>query len=533
MKTKHVLWNLIVLLFVVGSLISCTSPQHEDRSSVSVSKTIVPGGNKSEEQVRSPENTATEDYYREENVPRVDTFPNEIILQVINVNLDFDRIDEQILVIKDRQQTIANIEIVVIDFNNVHNSYEVSWQSKTSAINIRNFTVSLEDIVGDHNLEIICFGSNQEGSRTLDVFRKTHPPQGVGLYYNLICKVSSEGTIEIKRQERTQAYKLGQKNGVSFPIITYSQDPESENMLDLIKHEYYWKYQAQEYVLGKTEKIPGKRIEEKQLQELFHKNVEAYEDFMEGLWYRSGSNESSTTMSGYETIHFDPVERNITFFEQDVQEVYNWKSSHKTRIPNSFYINGQNQLVPFIEKQISIHIVSLDTIKIVVHDNDLKKSGVKWDGTYTKISEQYRDVFNTAQDSPKTISSSSLEGKFTSDNDETLIFDYPHFRFVINDQELEGRYNIYAVGNTHVLDMKIMDDNGLVKETRRYGIDYQRQMEESIITHTCTLIPGKVKVQGFVPDSDQQLKFQRIEIVEDDKEKEAEQVAAGNEDNEG
>lgn len=490
--------------------------QEEER--VPYSKNVVPEGNSvAQNEVKTAE-VMHQELYQDEVSPKIDAFPNNLVLQVINSNLDFDRADEQIIVTKDRETSLSNIEIVVIDFNNVDNDYEITWQKETSAVNIRNFNIALEDIVGDHNLEIICFGINAEGNRTLDVFRKTHPPSGIGLFYTSICSISSDGTIEIDHQERSQAYKLGQRNGVSFPIITYSKDIDSDNMLDLIKKEYHWKYQEQAYVIRKEVKVPGEKIEEKQLQKLFVQDEAAYEQYLDGLWYRPPNNETSDPAS-YEMIHFDRRNNLITFYEKGIQEVYRWNSTHKTRIPNSFYLVTHNELVPFIKKQISLYISSMDSIRIIVHDSDFKKSSFQWDGAYNRLSENFvASLFKVDKEEREGKNPNDLlTGEFVSENGESIMFDFPYFTMNTAQEQLQGGYSIYTIQNTTILELKIIDKTKLVKDTKVYSLNVQEEDDGSIITYSCILVPGSINVNGFKPVEEQILRFDKI-VPKDPKE---------------
>ncbi len=514
MKKSALFLGLVVLMYLC--LAGCNAPEREKTEKID-SKTIVPVS--SGEDLSQPRfrDTIPEEYFEENVVPKVNDFPDELVLQAMNVNLDFDRVDEQIVVLKDRKKTKSPIEIVVIDYNNVTNSYEVSWENKTSAVDIRNFSIAFEDIVGDHNLEIICFGINEKGNRTLDVFRKTHSPTGVGLYYKSIVRIDSDGTIEIDRQERSQAYKQGQKNGISFPIVSFSHNPESDNMFDLILREYYWKYQESRYVLGKEEEIAGKKIEEKQLQELFQQEVTAYENYLDGLWYKTLGGETENILDDdYEIIHFNPFDRTISFFEKQLQEVYKWEDSHKTRIPNSFYLNAQNQLVPFIRKQISIQVLAIDSIKIFVQDNDFKKSDFKWDGTYVKLSDNVVATLEKSSLAGTSLEPDELNGTFLSNSGIEIAFNFPYFSYQDGNEKKQGGYSIYPVDHTNVLELKALKRNGLVEDTIIYSIKYEKEVQQNSITHTVILEPGNVTVHGFISAGEQPLHFERIEFIEEE-----------------
>ncbi len=455
------------------------------------------------------------DIVEPETLPQIDPGPDWVLLRVVNVNLDFDPNEEQLIVVKPRGLPDSVIHIIIADFDTVRGTYRKTWESDTNAVNIRTFNIIFEDMVGDHNLEIIAFGMNAEGERTLDVFRKTHAPTGIGLYYSGICNIVSDGTIEIVSLERTQAYELKQKNGISFPIVSYIQDQESGNVMDLLKITYYWKYQSGIYEKGKEERIPGKKIEERQLQELFSKGEDAYEDYLDGPWLKVNIEGSSTEISKQDIITFDKEERRITFYSVTIQEPYIWESSHRTRIVNSMYINVSNENVPFIGKQISLFLESLDNIHIRISDNDFKKRSNPWDGAYVRLKQNLVQQAQHRKESPQTVMrASDLAGFYTSDTGMELTFEFP--RFVLQDSSgiREGGYALYTLNDLYILELVVIDTTGLAQDTLTYGVDYTTQSGDTTINHILTLTPGLLGVYGFKPREEDTIRFEQIEIIE-------------------
>ena len=80
-------------------------------------------------------------------------------------------------------------KIAVIDYDPIRATYSRTWESLTNATNFRLLDISLKDVVGDHNLEIVCRGMNDGGELTLDLFRKTPSPTGLGLYFTEILRI--------------------------------------------------------------------------------------------------------------------------------------------------------------------------------------------------------------------------------------------------------------------------------------------------------------------------------------------------------
>ena len=96
-----------------------------------------------------------------ELTPKVPLDEREKLIKVINTNLDLDTNDEQILVLRQKEDPQGVLKIAVIDYDPVRTTYSRTWESLTNATNLRLLEISLTDVVGDHNLEIVCRGMNE------------------------------------------------------------------------------------------------------------------------------------------------------------------------------------------------------------------------------------------------------------------------------------------------------------------------------------------------------------------------------------
>jgi hypothetical protein len=445
--------------------------------------------------------------------PKVTPDPRYTVFQVENDNLDFDQSEEQILIMKLKDNPEAPLRVGVVDYDSVRNQYGITWSEDTNATIFRTFMLTLADIVGDHTLEIVCSGMNGSGERTLDIYRKTLAPNGVGLYYENICSIVADGSIDIQEHERTPAYRLGQKNGISFPIVAFSHDKESDNLTDLVKQEYYWKYQETRYVLGRTEKIPGEDIEERQLQDLFTQGSSAFESFLNDPWLRLTQSGEDGEASR-DIIFFDLDQRQISFYSEEVQEIYEWSTTHRSRIPNSVFISGQNQLVPFIVKDIAVYVTSLDTVTIDVNDSDFQYESYQWDGKYYRVKDG--SPFDSAEETGYTtpFSAEDLSGEFISEQGDSVVFDYPSFTLRRKDTVLSGGYILYHIGKDTILEFKVLEKNRTLKETLTYAAEYAVEVSGNTLVRTLVLQPGIIGVNGFVAEEKPALVYQRIEVID-------------------
>lgn len=449
--------------------------------------------------------------------PLIELSPDFVPVKIFNQNLDLDQNDEQIIFGKPKDDPEGEIELKLIDYDTVSEKYFLAWEGKTQATNIRTFIISYLDIIGDHKKEIVCSGIDKDGLRSLDIFRQTFSPTGIGLYYTSICSIKADGSIDIHEYERSQAYKQGQRNGRSFPIITFSQDKNSENIMDLIREEYYWKYQENRYVKGRVESIPGRKIEAAQLRELFMQDTQAFEEFLSGPWFYGDLSDRETMR----TIFFDPSEKNIIFYSNDIQEMYVWESSHRTRIPNSIYISVTNQMVPFIKKYISIYVESLDVITIEINDRDFTKSNYMWDGTFTRLHDSAKgNLLRTdkAKGEAAAVEVPRLSGEYRRTGGDTVSFNHPELTMVTGGEERRGKYSVYSTDDGFVLDVKVLSEAKTVIDSYQYLINQIVDETERLRIYRLTMIPGTIGISGFTPFDGNSELYIRYETIEDENE---------------
>lgn len=448
-----------------------------------------------------------DEVYEQTPVSKIPLAGSETQLYILDTNLDSDPMDEQIIVTKGRDTDSARIQILVVDYDMVRNMYFLTWQGTTGAVDTRSFHLSLEDMIGDHNIEIVFTGVDAEDRQTLDIFRKTQTPSGFGLYYIPICPLAVDGTIEIVKTDRPQAYELDQKSGQSYPVVTYSRDTSSENPLDIVKSTYYWKYQDNLYVLGSLEKIPGKNIQEKQLQELFQADsAGVFESFLAGPWHLA-SQEKRDSLSPGDIINFEPDSRKITFYADNIQEIYDWKSSRKN-IFRGLSISCTNEAITSIQRQISVAVQSLDTITISV-------TGIEqWDGLYRKLSSDVRRNLAEAPGSPVRLSEIPLSGLYRNESGFEIYFSSPTLTIQENGRKFSGGYALYSVGAADVLEIRILKENGLLQEKRSYVIEYAEETDDLRTVRSIELMPAVVSVTGVEVLGKGSLKLEQIEIKE-------------------
>jgi len=495
---------ILIIITILITAAGCRPPEQEGRINDGPKK-IIPAVKQDPSQKRGI--YLTESGSTISMQTKIPLDPDEQLIEAVNTNLDLDSHDEQILILKKKGEVTAPIKIAIVDFDTIRSRYLRSWESLTNATNIRTFNITLKDVVGDHNLEIICRGINSIGRLSLDVFRKTPSPSGMGLYFAPICQIVADGSIEVEEIERSEGYQLGQKNGPSFPIFAYVKDLESENILDLVKYSYYWQYKKNKYILTSKEKIAGETVEEKQLAGLFKStSVERFEEYLAGPWHLSGIENGQSE----ELIFFNPAEKSISIFSGDVQERYIWKDSLRY-LTNRLLIYTENESINALKKRIDVEAKTINTIEVIIRGSEL------WDrfkGSYVKLSEEVQQSLLNEGLSADANGDIRLSGLYRSPAGIELIFAPPRFTWLEKESELSGGFSVFNIGE-NILYLKGLDPNGLPTGDKTFVFDYSEIREDKRLIKTLLLFPAVLTVHGAEKISNLHTLFEQIEFLEE------------------
>ncbi len=516
----------LVLFLAALAVISCVQEKTPETEIGSITKTIVPHV---QDVFQNPNAGDTSDRYRsDDQIPKVAIKPDEILLHLININLDLDKTDEQILVLKSRTDPKSNIRIALVDFDEIRESYLKTWEHDIQATNPRALRIETEDIIGDYNTEIICRGLNNQGELTLDVFRKTTSPTGLGLYYSPICQVVSDRRVKILREKRSDAYQLGQKYGQSFPIVVEKRDPDSENNLDVIMETYYWKYQEKRYIKSVVEKIPGDSLKQKQLTELFSakSTKEDFEEFLKGPWFKQNEIEN--------IVFFDPAHGMISFYDKNVLEAYQIED---------FYLHGyglsliaRNNTIASIKKWLLITVHSMNTIEISASKAQYKTVVVneKWEGTYNRLTSDIMESLLQTQKSFVQASTVELSGIYRTDEGLEIAFEPPYFTWleenptepviggsaggfsiIQNVPLLNGFYLEREVpAKVDVITFRFINESGMKTFDKTFVLEHEVKKDSNTVVKTIILTPTTLVVQGAVLTSKESVTLEQIEIIQ-------------------
>jgi len=304
----------------------------------------------------------------------------EFAIAELTVDFDNDAIDEQIIVYRSLTDTDNPVSLTMFGYDERSKAYRRLWNLPVTATMPGTVSLYTQDLIGDRSFCVIITGMNMEGEHTMTVFREN--PQGdKNQPFIKIAGIQIGGSITVQETERPLAYQQGIGRGQPYVITTYGRDSESDNMMDRIEIAYTFNPIRVIYEQSSITHVPGSQIEQRRLREILTGEPKVFEDFIYDLWYHI-SPEGTIDKSQY--LYFDPVKREIIFFDDDIQQVFAWQNSNSTRY--GIYISSQNISVTTLRRFLDIEMESLDSIRMrVFEDVKLKISlSASWDGLYRR-----------------------------------------------------------------------------------------------------------------------------------------------------
>jgi hypothetical protein len=312
----------------------------------------------------------------------------EIVVAVLTQDFDGDPAEEQIIAYRNLLEIESPVYIAFIDYDEGNRSYRRIWDAPTAATRPGTISLYTQDLIGDRNDCFLLTGMNSLGEHTMTVFRRNSlfqssrtNSEGRDQPFLKIAELRIDGSITVQETERTQAYHQGIARGQSYTIAAYGHDYESGNILDQLEITYTFNQGNGLYEQSRIARIPGSQIEQRRLRELLSGVPGVFEEFINDLWYYVSP---QGTLDSRQYIYFDPPSRELIFFGDETQQVFNWQNSSPTRY--GLYISSQNISVTTLRRFLDIELESLDSIRVKVFEDVRLKIGVSasWDGSYRR-----------------------------------------------------------------------------------------------------------------------------------------------------
>jgi hypothetical protein len=436
----------------------------------------------------------------------IPAMPNEVILNVASFNVDQEEGDEQVLTVRKTDRADGRLSIVVADYLESKKAWVRSWEGDTLATKFTTFSMQARDLVGDHSLDIVCTGMNDEGDQTITAFRR-----GPGsLSYSEVLSLAADSII-IGEADRSEGYQLGQTNGESWPVFAYSRDKESQNLLDQVKDRYVWDQHKGRYLKAGSERIPGAQVERDTVSKILTGSEKDFESFLQGVWYEAGK---APFDPGTRLIHFDKASGSISFYRTEAQEVFRWTESHSTRY--GLYVRCQNDSVEDLVRLMDIELTGSDLVSIrVFEDLQMKMdSEDRWDGNFRRLP---RDM--PAARGPEAAGGSKngspapaggpgaggglarpglkLEGPYRAPGGLELSFAAPRYSLKSIAGAESGSFELYSLGGDTALDLIALLPDGLPAARKTYKASYTETRMGKDLVRALRLSPAKAAIDGL------------------------------------
>ncbi|GHV19768.1 hypothetical protein FACS189494_02190 [Spirochaetia bacterium] len=408
------------------------------------SKTIVPAA----ENVfykRSAEYIAAEEAAK----MKITLEEGENAISSLSEDFDGDSIEEQVILYRNILKNGTPLFLTYIDYNEDEKKYKRIWSEPTPVTQHGTSSLWTTDLIGDRSVCILVSGMNTEGQHTLTVLRLSKPDQDSN--FSRIAQIKIDGAISIMETERTQAYQLGIANGVSFDIQARGKDSASRNDFDQVEITYSYNTERNQYVQKTVTHIPGSQLAAKQLRDLLGGGKTEFEQFVDGLWYHVTDGGS---IDNDRYVYFNTLDREIIFYDENTQQVYNWLNSTSTRY--GLYVSSQNISVATLRRIMDIELESIDSIRIKVFEDVRMKIGINapWDGSYRKASSiKHKETVKQKHIDPYT------EGEYISRLGMIKFFLNGDYTLDLNGTVKQGKYVFFMLEDEEILNLTGITEN--------------------------------------------------------------------------
>jgi hypothetical protein len=395
----------------------------------------------------------------------------ELLVSVLTQDFNGDLVDEQIIAYRNLSEPESRIYLGYVVFDRRISGYRRIWDTPTVVTRPGTISLYTQDVTGDRSVCLILAGMNSGEARTMTIF-KYSPENEEKSPFDKIAEIEIDGSIQIQETDRTQAYRMGLTAGKSFTIAAYGRDPESDNILDQLEIVYSYNPDTGRFEESRFNRIPGSQIEQRRVRELLSGGSREFENFVSGLWYYVSP---QGTLDTRQYIYFDPKNRELIFYSDEVQQVFTWQNSSATRY--GIYISSQNISVTTLRRSVDIELESLNSIRVKIFEDVRLKIGVSdsWHGSYRKAEprrgeEDRRGPLSaiaadaSGEDGPGPLVS-YLDAAYDGSIGKLVFLKSGEYELHSGNASSRGNYAFFTLDNRIVLELRPGTAAGLSRET--------------------------------------------------------------------
>ena len=487
--TKKILKIVTAAIFIfsaisIGALVLFPSPWNVKKNRPELQPRVIIPRNLSANS-KAMNDLAEQQAWEDSSSAKAGFSDGEIVISVITGYYDGGFDEKQFVAYRNLLEIESTIYISFIDYDSVSHTFIRAWDGPTGATRPGTVSLYTMDLLGDRSVCVVLQGMNSHGEHTLTIYRKNEPKGGE--LFTKIADLRIDGTISIREVERSAAYQSGTGRGQSFSISAYGRDQESNNILDQVEIVYSYSEENGVYRERTRNRIPGAQVEQRRVRELLG-NPRLFEEFISGLWYFITP---QGNVNKNQFIFFSPSSREIIFFADETQQVFNWQNSNATRY--GLYISSQNISVTTLKRSIDIELETLESVRVRVFEDVRLKIGVNapWDGSYKKagLNENRR---------PKPKSTSShIDAFYDGSLGKIHFLSNGSYELNSGGNIVQGKYAFFNLNDKELLEFRSTDHR---YDNRADNIPPPREiyLVEGENRQTLTLIKVRIGTNGIV-----------------------------------
>lgn len=487
--TRTVVRIITIIIFIfcalgIGALVLFPNPWNAGTDSAGMRPRIVIPR---EMQPGDAENPA-EDLARENSMSAwADLEKGEAIVAILSGYFDGGPAEQQFIAYRNLLEMESPIYLTFIDYDETSRAYKRVWSAPTAATRPGTISIHTQDLLGDRSVCVLLYGMNASNEHTLTVFRmkETSASAPPDEHFSKIAELRIDGTITVRETERASAYHNGQSRGASFNISAFGRDFDSSNILDQVETIYAYNDGGGLYEQRNTIRIPGSQVEQRRVRELLG-NPAVFEDFISGLWYHVTP---EGAINKQQFIYFNPADKEIIFFGDETQQVFNWQNSTATRY--GLYVSSQNISVTTLRRSIDIELESLDGIRVRVIEGVRLKIRVSapWDGSYKKAGPLESGV----EKLPASVA--HIEARYDSSIGKMYFKESGSYEINSGTSLTEGKYAFFNVNGEEMLELR---PNGASAAQREMFLitEDESEGEKAFPANTLTLFRARLGAGG-------------------------------------
>ena len=469
---------LFLFAFTLGFYFIFSSLTPDTEQETIRAKVVIPATTNQVEQNEDTESYSSVEF---ENTSLVQLNLDETLITTLSVDINSDTFEDQIIAVKKANK--PNIVLIIGLYNSKTSEYQRFTEIQTSIFQVKTFSLMTMDLAGNHTNTLVCTGFSSNNDSILQAYNPKTERNRFSIVK--IIDLKTDGTIFIQQAQRNDNYSIYNMNAECFPIIMYSTEETPEGTdFEQVQTTYEWNKKTEVYEPTATTRLSSKKIAAKELARILDGTVSTFTNFLDGLWYRT----NTTGQQRY--IFFDPKSEEIIFFDQAIQEVYDWLNN--TLRKNGVYISASNKSISNLVRYFDIALVSVDEIRVRVRDDVRMIIGTDtlWDGVYKKTSQKMNSVQSktTATNIIKTMEEGAGKWNF---QDNSVVFTDGVFSLSNKDKKESGVYTHTTLFNTDLIQFRADQEN-----CKLNGFYMYKQNEDRIDFIPVTVTTSSCIIEG-------------------------------------